>query len=140
MKTRQRLITKRINLNCIRMSGWVSEWMLFNVKWAILQLYHGKKRLHFTFWWYDDMSLHSDTLSCFHANQSLFLPVNVVYLAEKQQIPIQFDPIVARIHDLPYSRLTLHDRYGYNTSYVMGRTERNKQQSILYFYKIINIT
>jgi hypothetical protein len=34
------------------------------------------------------MSLHSDTLSCFAANQSLLFLINVGCLAEKQQIPI----------------------------------------------------
>jgi len=24
-----------------------SEWLLFNTKWAIYQLYHGKNKLHF---------------------------------------------------------------------------------------------
>ena len=35
-----------------------------------------------------DMSLHSDTLFWFRANQSLLFPLNVVCLAEKQQKPI----------------------------------------------------
>ena len=34
------------------------------------------------------MSLHSDTLSWFQANQSLLLLLNVVCLVDKQQIPI----------------------------------------------------
>jgi hypothetical protein len=34
-----------------------------------------------------DMTLHSDTLFWFHANQSLFLFLSAVSLAEKQQIP-----------------------------------------------------
>ena len=35
-----------------------------------------------------DISLHSDTLFLFWANQSFLLLLNAVYLAEKQQIPI----------------------------------------------------
>jgi hypothetical protein len=35
-----------------------------------------------------DMSLHSDTLYWFRANQSLLLFLNAAYLAEKQQIQI----------------------------------------------------
>jgi hypothetical protein len=35
-----------------------------------------------------DVSLHSDTLFCFRANQSLLLFLNYALLAEKQQIPI----------------------------------------------------
>ena len=34
------------------------------------------------------MSLHSDTLLWFRANQSLLVLLNAAYLAEKQQIPI----------------------------------------------------
>ena len=42
-------------------------------------------------WYYSlrvDMSLYSDTLSWFRANQSLLLLLNAACLAEKQQIPI----------------------------------------------------
>jgi hypothetical protein len=35
-----------------------------------------------------DMSLHSDTLFRFRADQSLLFLLNAVFLAEKQQIPI----------------------------------------------------
>ena len=35
-----------------------------------------------------DMSLHSDTLFWFRANQSLFFLLNAACLAEKQHIPI----------------------------------------------------
>ena len=35
-----------------------------------------------------DISLHSDTLSWFRANQSLLFLLNAVCLVEKQQIPI----------------------------------------------------
>jgi len=37
-----------------------------------------------------DMLLHSDTLSWFWANQSLFLLLKGVWLAEKYQIPIVY--------------------------------------------------
>ena len=37
-----------------------------------------------------DMSLHSDTLFWFRANQSLLFLLNAAFLAEKQQIPILF--------------------------------------------------
>ena len=37
-----------------------------------------------------DMSLHSDTLFWFRANQSLLFLLNAAFLAEKQQIPILY--------------------------------------------------
>jgi hypothetical protein len=37
-----------------------------------------------------DMSLHSDTLFWFQANQSLLFLLNAAFLAEKQQIPIVY--------------------------------------------------
>jgi hypothetical protein len=65
-----------------------------------------------------DMSPHSDKLSWFLDNQSLFLPLNVAYLEEKQQIPIWQSlvssdqgsnpwstTLKAQTHDLPHSRL-----------------------------------
>jgi hypothetical protein len=60
-----------------------------------------------------DMSLHSDTLFWFRANQSLPFLVNDAYLAEKQHMPILEslvwpdpppDPTGAQTHDLPHSR------------------------------------
>ena len=101
--------------NCI--FEWVFFWVLFfiaNVRY--FQLYHGENKLHFDIYtwthypdpsqpvyvtlswiftvlghwsnsWRVDMSLHSDTLSWFLANQSL-LHLNAARLAEKQQIPI----------------------------------------------------
>jgi hypothetical protein len=30
----------------------ISEWLLFNVKWEILQIYHGENKLHSTIWWW----------------------------------------------------------------------------------------
>ena len=54
-----------------------------------------------------DMTLHSDTLFWFRANQSLLFLLNAVCLAEKQQIPanlsLWFDQTGARSHDLPHS-------------------------------------
>ena len=80
---------------------------------AIFRLYHGEKKLIFnemmmrstlyqtnTLSWifivlghwnnslWVDMSLHSDTLSWFQANQSLLFALNTVCLVEKQQIPM----------------------------------------------------
>ena len=100
----------QLNCNC---NEWVSEWLLFNAKWAIFRLYHGhgENKLHSMKWWWCslcsrstcwvgfffiahwknsprvDMSLHSDTLSWFRAKQSLLLLLNVAWIAEKQQIP-----------------------------------------------------
>ena len=93
----------------IRASGW----LLFNANSAIFQLYHGdntliinemmmKSTVHYINTlsliflvladWNNnpriDMSLHSDTISCFLANQSLLFLLNATCLAEKQQIPI----------------------------------------------------
>ena len=94
---------------------WVSEWLLFNTNSAIFQLlvYHGENKLIFnemmtrsilyltnTLSWIFivlahwnnspgvDMSLHSDILFWFWANQCLLLLLTAVCLAEKQQIPI----------------------------------------------------
>ena len=95
------------------LSRWVSEWLLFNANAAILQLYHGEKKLLFdemmlrsalyltsTLSWifivlahwnnspWVDMSLHSGTLFMFRANQSLLFLLSDSYLGEKQQVPI----------------------------------------------------
>ena len=93
--------------------GW-SEWLLLNANSAIFQLYHGENKLIFNetmmrsalyytsmlseldflvlAHWNNspqvDMSLHSDTLLWFGANQSLLFLLNTACLAEKQQIPI----------------------------------------------------
>jgi hypothetical protein len=82
---------------------------VFNTKWVIFKLYHGKNMLHFNdmmimtylylnstliwiFHWNNsphvDMSLNSDTFSWSWSNQSMLLLLNAVWLAEKQQIPI----------------------------------------------------
>ena len=94
---------------------WVSEWLLFNANSVIFQLYYGENKLIFNemmmtpalyqinmlSWifimlahWNNslrvDMSLHSDTLFWFRANQSLIFLLNAACLAEKQQIPILY--------------------------------------------------
>ena len=81
--------------------------LLFNANTAIFQLYHGENNLIFNddevrvvldqhaellaHWnnspWVD-MSLHSDTLFWFRANQSLLFLLNAASLPEKQHIPI----------------------------------------------------
>jgi hypothetical protein len=85
------------------MNKWVSEWLLFMARTSLFS----------TRWWWGplcsrptrwvgffivlahwnnsprvDMSLHSDTLVWFRANQSLLFLLNAACLAEKQQIPI----------------------------------------------------
>jgi hypothetical protein len=93
----------------------VSEWLLFNAKWALfhLYLYHGENKLQFDemimisalcynnmlSWviivlahWnniqWGNMSLLSDTIYWFRASQCLLFLLNAAYLAVKQQIPI----------------------------------------------------
>ena len=91
----------------------MSEWLLFNANSAIVQLYHCENKLIFnemvmrsalyytnTLSWIFivlahwskiprvDMSLHSDTLFWFRANQSLLFLFNAACLADKQQMPI----------------------------------------------------
>ena len=81
-----------------------SEWLLFDINSAKFQLYHGENKLiinetNTLSWifivlahWCNsprvDMSLHSDKLFWFWANQSLLFLLNASCLAEKQQIPI----------------------------------------------------
>ena len=44
---------------------WVSEWLLFNAKWTISQLYHDKNKLHFFEWVSDCCLMPSEqSLSC----------------------------------------------------------------------------
>jgi hypothetical protein len=83
----------------------MSEWLLFNTNSAIFQLYqwdddevrfvldqHAELDLYSASSLNNspraDMSLHSDTLFWFRANQSLLFLLNDACLAEKQQIPI----------------------------------------------------
>jgi hypothetical protein len=90
---------------------WVGDCCSTPAKWAIFLLLYGenKRYISMRWWWYPlctrakrifavlvhwkntprgDMSVHSDALSWFRANQSLLLLLNDVCLAEKQQIPI----------------------------------------------------
>jgi hypothetical protein len=89
----------------------MGEWLLFNANSAIFQLYYGENKLiinemmmrsalFYTLSWIFivlahwnnnpqvEMSLHSDTLFWFRANQSLLFLRNAACLAEKQHIPI----------------------------------------------------
>ena len=86
------------------MSEWVGEWLLFNANSAIVQLYHGDKLIfndmmiyyiNTPSWicivlahWNNsprvDMTLQSDRLSGFQANQSLLFLSNAACLVEKQ--------------------------------------------------------
>jgi hypothetical protein len=71
------------------------------LSWIFIVLAHWNNSLGI------NISLHSDTLSWFRANQSLFLLLNAACLAEKQQYQFHslwFDQIGARSHDLPHSR------------------------------------
>ena len=92
----------------------MSEWLLFNTKWAIFQQYHGGNKLYFDeIWWqcllctrstcwvglphwnnslWIDMSLHLDILFWFWASQPLFLLLGAACSAEKEQIPISVWP------------------------------------------------
>ena len=108
----------------------MSEWLLFNTKWAIFQQYHGGNKLYFDeIWWqrcllctrstccvglahwnnslWIDMSLHLEILFWFWASQPLFLLLGAACSVEKEQIPISvcFDPTKFWINDLLYSRL-----------------------------------
>ena len=84
------------NENLPKIMEGVIEWLLFNAYSRIVQLLHDHG-VHWIFiivlaHWNNslqiDMSPHSDTLSRFHANQSLLFLFNAVCIAEKQQIPI----------------------------------------------------
>jgi hypothetical protein len=100
-------------------SEWVSEWVLFNANSAIFQLYHGENKLIFNemmmrsavYWnntlswivlvlvdWNNfprvDMSLHSDTLYWFRANQSLLFLLIDACLAKKQQTRPVLEPTI----------------------------------------------
>jgi hypothetical protein len=56
--------------------------IIFMLSWIFIVLAHWNNSLR------EDMSLHSDTLFWFRANQSLLFLLNAVCLAEKQQILI----------------------------------------------------
>ena len=92
---------------------WVSEWLLFKIKWSLFQQYHSENKLHAMKWWWCplrtidtnrfywifivlahwnnspwvDIFHHSDT-SWLRATESLFLLLKAVCWTEKQQIPI----------------------------------------------------
>ena len=98
---------------------WVSERVIVvNIKWEMFQLYHGEIKLHFEemmFALYHhmqldfhrassliDISLHSDTLFGFRANQSLFL------LSSKYQFySLWFYLTEDRTHILPHLKRTI---------------------------------
>ena len=40
-------LIRYISMNLINVSEWVSEWVMFNAKSAICQLYHGENKLLF---------------------------------------------------------------------------------------------
>ena len=105
----------------------VSEWLLFNANSVIFSDISWREYVNFQ--WDDDrptrsdglivlvhwnysprteMSSHSDTLSCFPLNQSLFFPLNVVGLAKRKQIQILYSLTGARSPDVPVaSTLTI---------------------------------
>ena len=111
-----------------RMSEWVIVWLLFNVIWAIFQLYHGEKKLHlmmmvmimsavyFIFIVQAlrnhslriDMSLHLHTLSWFWANQSLLWHLKTMCLVEKQQILILYSLVWQGLEPTIYSTRGKH--------------------------------
>ena len=57
-------------------------YLTYMLSWIFIVLAHWNNSLQV------DMSLHSDTLFWFRANQSLFFLLNAACLAEKQEIPI----------------------------------------------------
>ena len=76
----------------------MSEWLLFNAKWAFLWDDDDADQTHLS-WifivlahWNNsprvDMSFYSDTLFWFLTNQSRLFLLNATCLAEKQHIPI----------------------------------------------------
>jgi hypothetical protein len=99
---------------------WMSDWLLFDAKWANCQLYHGVNRIHSMTWWplctrpthlvlvhwhnsspRVDMLLHENTLSWFRANQYLLLQLKAVCQAENIKCYfffywLWFDPTGAR--------------------------------------------
>jgi hypothetical protein len=65
--------------------------------WIFIVLAHWNNSLRI------DMSLHSDTLFWFWANQSLLLLLNAACLAEKQQIPILYSFVCLNLGSNPRS-------------------------------------
>jgi hypothetical protein len=105
----------------------VSGWLLFNAKWTIFHLYRGENLVAFdemlmmssSYYssifvvlaqWNNsprvDMSLHSDTLSWYGANQSLLLLLSATCIEQWSDIyqcySLWFDMTRDRIHDLPH--------------------------------------
>ena len=83
----------------IWMSEWKSGWLLLNTKWVLFQLYCDENKLHFNEMMLKstlcqtnsprrDISLHSNIVSSFRADQSVLLLLNTSFLSEKQQIPV----------------------------------------------------
>jgi hypothetical protein len=105
-------------------SEWVSEWVLFYANSAIFQLYHGENKLFFNEMmmhcsrqtlsgifivlshWNNsprlDMSLHSDTLSRFRANQSLLFLLNAACGEARNTNFIVFDLIRPELEPMIY--------------------------------------
>ena len=100
------------------MSEWVSERLLSNTNSAISQLCHGENKIivnelmtRFALFYTNtlswifivlahwnnsprvDMSIHSETLFWFRANQSFLFLLNAACLAEKQHIPILYSMV-----------------------------------------------
>jgi hypothetical protein len=115
---------------------WVSKWLLFHAKSTIFRLYHSENKLicNEMIWgplctrpirlvgflvldhWKNspriDISPYSDTLSWSRANQTLFVILNAVCLAENQQIPILRSLVWSDRGSNPQSTTLLHHRYG----------------------------
>jgi hypothetical protein len=49
---RYQVYTEQASFTRIYIFHWVSEWLLFNGKWAILHLYHGQNKLDSMKWWW----------------------------------------------------------------------------------------
>ena len=82
------------------------------------------------------MSLHSGTLTWFRTNQSLLLHLNIVYLAEKQQVPISSSLVLRRpgLEFTFYRTRGGHDKHYTTDAIILGR----KINQLLYKTKIIN--
>ena len=74
----------------------------------------------------EDMSLHSDTLFWFRANQSLLFLLNATCLAEKQQIPILYSlvwPTIYRTrgeHANHYATDTVSNLFFFNQNFLVS--------------------
>jgi hypothetical protein len=107
----------------------MSDWLLFNVKWAKFQLYHDENKLLLMRWWWCllcnnmlswilmvlvqwnislwvDMSHHSDILFWFRANK--LIPFYATCLEEKQPIRIIFFSLTRQANKL---RITSQIRF-----------------------------